>query len=149
MLQIRPKNFYANHVELGPIVDLDLDLHDKNLSLTVDVSKPDHTDTEVLIHIHLKVLVNDGMGIRLHYCGEFEVADADTADFKVNDETLKDVFMQVNAPAIAYPYVRAFVSSLCATAGYEPTILPPVNFQALFGRRREDKTIGRPIDLRQ
>jgi preprotein translocase subunit SecB len=149
MLQIRPKKFYAKHVELGSSVELDLGLGNRNLALTVDVSKSAAAENEVIIHLHLKVVVDDEMSVRLHYCGEFEVAEKDNADFKVAEETLKDTFMQVNAPAIAYPYVRAFVSSLCAMAGYQAAILPPVNFQALFGRRKEDNVVDRPIKLQQ
>ncbi|MBZ7675074.1 preprotein translocase subunit SecB, partial [Klebsiella grimontii] len=33
-----------------------------------------------------------------------------------------------NAPAIAYPYVRAFVATLLLNAGLESVSLPAVNF---------------------
>ncbi len=53
------------------------------------------------------------------------------ADFQVIGEVAPDVydsFINVNAPAIAYPYLRAFVSNLVMQAGMNPIIMPPVNF---------------------
>jgi len=53
------------------------------------------------------------------------------ADFKVIGEVEKaiyDNFVNINAPAIAFPYLRAFVSNLTVQAGMAPIILPPVNF---------------------
>lgn len=37
-------------------------------------------------------------------------------------------FHKVNAPAIAYPYLRAFVSTILLNAGLESVYLPSVNF---------------------
>jgi len=54
-----------------------------------------------------------------------------TADFQVIGEVpqeIYDSFVNVNAPAIAYPYLRAFVSNLVMQAGMNPIIIPPLNF---------------------
>lgn len=53
------------------------------------------------------------------------------ADFEAVGEVPDEVyqsFVNVNAPAIAYPYLRAFVSNIVLQAGMAPIILPPVNF---------------------
>ncbi|WP_430827304.1 protein-export chaperone SecB [Chryseobacterium indologenes] len=41
-------------------------------------------------------------------------------------------FVNVNAPAIAFPYIRAFISNLTLNAGYDPVILPSYNFVKLY-----------------
>jgi preprotein translocase subunit SecB len=46
----------------------------------------------------------------------------------INDEFKKSHFPSVNAPAIAYPYLRAFVSQFLLLSGYAPQILPTFNF---------------------
>jgi len=46
----------------------------------------------------------------------------------VDEEFMKSPFVKVNAPAILYPYLRAFVSSFMATAGFQTPILPSINF---------------------
>lgn len=63
------------------------------------------------------------------YIAEFEVDEPITSDF------LKGNFALINAPAIGYPYFRAFYSNFLLNAGYEPKILPTINFVQL----RDDK----------
>lgn len=59
--------------------------------------------------------------------------------FRINQEITKDfqnsAFINVNAPAIAFPYIRSFISNLTLNAGYDPIILPSFNFVKMF----EDK----------
>lgn len=40
----------------------------------------------------------------------------------------KSTFPRVNAPAIAFPYLRAFISVYTQQAGYKSVILPSINF---------------------
>lgn len=56
----------------------------------------------------------------------------------VNEEFMNGPFVQINAPAILYPYLRAFVSSFMATAGYKTPILPAINFAATIKSNVED-----------
>lgn len=49
-------------------------------------------------------------------------------DEDVNEEFLSSQFVRVAAPAIGFPYLRAFVSNLSLSAGYNPIILPSINF---------------------
>lgn len=57
-------------------------------------------------------------------------------DFRVLDGVVDDSFKssnfpKVNAPAIAFPYLRAFISNLTLQAGYKPIVLPSINFNKL------------------
>jgi preprotein translocase subunit SecB len=51
-----------------------------------------------------------------------------TTSENVDDEFRESHFPSVNAPAIAYPYLRTFVSQFLLLSGYEPQILPTLNF---------------------
>lgn len=51
-----------------------------------------------------------------------------TTSKDVDDEFKKSHFPSVNAPAIAYPYLRTFVSQFLLLSGYNPQILPTINF---------------------
>lgn len=53
---------------------------------------------------------------------QFELDDIVTEEFKTSS------FPKVNAPAISFPYLRAFVSNLTLQSGIEPVILPSINF---------------------
>lgn len=53
------------------------------------------------------------------------------ADFQIVGDIEKDIynsFVNINAPAIAYPYLRAFVTNIVVQAGMAPIIIPPINF---------------------
>lgn len=39
----------------------------------------------------------------------------------------KDNYFAINAPAIVFPYIRSFISSLSVQSGYKPMIIPTLN----------------------
>lgn len=49
-------------------------------------------------------------------------------DNPFDEEFKKSSFVRISAPAIAFPYLRAFVSNLTLNAGINPIILPSYNF---------------------
>lgn len=55
-------------------------------------------------------------------------------DEKVTEEFKLSSFPKVNAPAIAFPYLRAFISNLTLQSGLEPVILPSINFVQLANK---------------
>ncbi|MEO5979521.1 MAG: protein-export chaperone SecB [Chryseolinea sp.] len=50
------------------------------------------------------------------------------SDNIVDDNFLNSQFVRLNAPAIAFPFLRSFVSTLTVNAGYGGVILPAINF---------------------
>ncbi|MFO1426898.1 MAG: protein-export chaperone SecB [Steroidobacteraceae bacterium] len=42
------------------------------------------------------------------------------------------------APSVLFPYARAVISQLVALGGFPQLLLPPVNFDALYARSREE-----------
>lgn len=56
--------------------------------------------------------------VRMHGFFEF--------DSQISDD-MKGMFVRINAPAILFPYVRAYVSTLTSLSGIEPVILPTLN----------------------
>ena len=52
----------------------------------------------------------------------FETSEKVSADFE------NSPFARINAPAIAFPYVRAFISNFTLNSGYNPVLLPSFNF---------------------
>lgn len=45
------------------------------------------------------------------------------------DKTQRDLFICHNAPAILFPYIRAYVSCVTSQSGIAPVIIPTVNLQ--------------------
>ena len=56
------------------------------------------------------------------YVAFFEAAEV------ITQELRESHFPRVNAPAVGYPYLRAFVSQFASLAGFEPCTLPIKNF---------------------
>lgn len=57
-----------------------------------------------------------------------EVSAEGFFDFdKTLTDSEKNSFFNVNAPAILFPYVRAYVSALTALSGVPPVIMPTIN----------------------
>lgn len=78
-----------------------------------------------LVLFELDLNLENSMRLEVHFEAEFEL------DTYIDLEFRESKFPTINAPAIAYPYARAFISNLLLNAGYEPILLPSVNFVAL------------------
>lgn len=50
---------------------------------------------------------------------------------EVDEEFKVSAFPKINAPAIAFPYLRAYISNLTLQSGFDPIILPSINFVKL------------------
>ena len=49
-------------------------------------------------------------------------------DEEITEEFKNSHFPKINAPAIAYPYLRAYVKNLTLQSGVTPVMLPTINF---------------------
>ena len=66
--------------------------------------------------------------LELEYTAWFATSEPIDADFKKSDWTA------VNAPAIAFPYLRAYVTNFTVMNGMEPQVLPTINFVEMVKR---------------
>ena len=53
----------------------------------------------------------------------------------IDKNLLENPFLHVNAPAIAYPFLRAYIANLLLISGYDPLMLPSINFDAMWKSR--------------
>lgn len=84
----------------------------------------------VSFSVHVKDK-NFNLNIEAHYY--FTINKPLTEEFKLSD------FPKINAPAIAFPYLRAYISNLTLQSGYDPIILPSINFIALAKEKDNTK----------
>lgn len=66
------------------------------------------------------------------------IAHFSTPD-EISNEERKSPFFEINAPAIAFPFVRAFISNLTLSSGYDPVVLPSFNFMQLADEKKNGK----------
>ncbi|WMJ72137.1 protein-export chaperone SecB [Cytophagaceae bacterium ABcell3] len=58
------------------------------------------------------------------------LASFESKGVEVNDKYLESPLIKHNAPAIVFPFIRAFLSTIMLNAGYNPIILPSFNFHS-------------------
>lgn len=66
-----------------------------------------------------------------------EIAFLFELDEDINEEFKKSDFIKINAPAIAFPYVRSYISNLTLQSGFLPIMLPSINFVRIAQRNIE------------
>ncbi len=91
-----------------------------------ETSEEDKND--FLIHFKLDIKAplpeeneDDGV-LKVDFIARFSIKEPITQEFKDSN------FPRVNAPAIAYPFIRAFVNNFFINSGYNPVLLPTYNF---------------------
>lgn len=77
---------------------------------------------QVKFAIEIKETNDSDFMIKIEATALFSTKEDICDDFKSSD------FSQMNAPAIAFPFLRSFIQTLCVNAGIPPIILPSFNF---------------------
>lgn len=98
--------------------------------LRVNVRVPEQDCPEsfaICFEITTRATLNESecLKINCEYWAFFESNQPLTAEF------LDGPFTRINAPAIAYPYLRSFITTVLVNAGYAAMHLPTVNFVEL------------------
>lgn len=120
MNQIRIVAFKAENINL---VQKDFKKNNFELGFETGFSE----DNLKLFSIKFCAVIASEVGYELtvEYSSFFETDEEIIESFKSSN------FVTINAPAIAYPFLRSFISTITLNAGYEPALIPTINFQAL------------------
>lgn len=86
---------------------------------------PAQSERDFVVRFEAEIAAKAGVLIQLDYAGFFESPVPITAEFR------EGPFPAVNAPAITYPYLRSFITTLTANAGIQPIILPILNLRTV------------------
>lgn len=112
-----------NKIERLSIEPVDGESEKKNSFSFTHSCKFDDKAMKLFI-ISFKFELVSGKNFKLDFIHDFYFE----TDEDITNEFIKSHYTSVNAPAIAYPYVRAFVANLLLNAGLESVLLPAVNF---------------------
>ena len=82
-----------------------------------------------------------GIGFRINIKDEefnilMEMVFLFELDENVDEKFKQSDFLTINAPAIAFPYVRSYISNLTLQSGFSPIILHSVNFVKLAKKNK-------------
>jgi preprotein translocase subunit SecB len=105
------------------------ELHD--LSVSMKATEDFFEDKKFSILFNVIVESTDGdVHVDVDAITYFSTAEVIDEVFKTSD------FVKMNAPAIIFPYLRAFISSLTVNSNFSPIILPTYNFTSLLGKNK-------------
>lgn len=97
-----------------------------NLSMGHFFSEENSKEFGIGFRINIK---DEEFNILMEMVFLFELEEDVDEKFKQSD------FLTINAPAIAFPYVRSYISNLTLQSGFSPIILPSVNFVKLAKKK--------------
>ena len=94
-----------------------------------EVSYPPGESDKFFIIFNLEIKHPRDFELKTQYISMFNTSENIDEEFRNSDFTL------VNAPAIAFPFMRSFIATITLNAGYNPAILPSINFLELKNRK--------------
>ena len=86
-------------------------------------------EVELKIEVTAKADQGVAFGVELLYCGLFGLRN-------VTDDQAHP-FLFAEAPRLLFPFARAIVSDAVRDAGFQPLMLEPIDFTALYMQQRE------------
>ncbi len=91
-------------------------------------------EVELKIEVTAKADQGVAFGVELLYCGLFGLRN-------VSDEQAHP-FLFAEAPRLLFPFARAIISDAVRDAGFQPLMLEPIDFTALYMQQREAQAAG-------
>ncbi|MEN8319748.1 MULTISPECIES: protein-export chaperone SecB [Acinetobacter] len=135
-MKIKLVSTKAINIELTPC-EVDDESSNKEIDFSFDFN-PFLPENEVEIKSFIIAFLGEMKSYKEAFaCKVVFVAQFETGEI-IDQEFLKNKFALINAPAIGYPYFRAFFSNLLLNAGYEPTFLPTINFVNLKEKKEKE-----------
>ena len=119
--------------KLSLLVDVgnELELKDDfKLSFINKYSEEDENSFVVAFSLSISSEEEDFV-LEIEYLGFFSTDEPISEGFKESH------FPSMNAPAIAYPFLRSFINTVTVNSNLNPVILPTINFQELVRQKKE------------
>lgn len=114
---------------------------DFQLSFVNGYSEEDESSFDVRFSLSISSM-EEGFVLDLEYKGLFSTDEPISEDFKESH------FPSMNAPAIAYPFLRSFINTITVNSNLNPVILPTINFQELVCQQKEaERLTSEQIDI--
>ena len=110
--------------ETQPQIDVQFNIGSKPVSDEVN-------EVELKIDVVAKADQGIAFQVELLYCGLFGLRN-------VTDEQAHP-FLFAEAPRLLFPFARAIVSDAVRDAGFQPLMLEPIDFTALYMQQREQQ----------
>lgn len=118
----------------APQIFLDLDNTKLNVEMNTTSKPLDAGIFEVTLVANVSAGLPDGRTVFL-----VEVAQAGIFQVRNIPESELEPVLMVGCPNILFPYVRESVSDTLTRAGFQPVLLQPMNFEALYQSQKQQR----------
>lgn len=102
---------------------------DTTLGISLGINDPSAAENRFAVVLKISLMNKENT---------FKFKAQATAHFETSEKITKEFgdspFARINAPAIAFPYIRTFISNFTLNSGYNPIMLPSFNFVELAKR---------------
>lgn len=107
-------------------MDMNQQLISNELNFNISTKSKLNGSKGFFVDINIDLTSNDkSLNMMVNTRAEFETENEIFEDF------LSTNLVTINAPAIVFPFIRAFISTVTVNSGYNPIILPTINFVQL------------------
>lgn len=103
------------------LAPLGSDVESESVSLSFDPSFDLEAENLFWVNFDIELSTKE-VCLKVEFSAKFET------NGRIDDEFRNSHFILTNAPAIAYPYLRSYVSTVLLQSGYTPLTLPAINF---------------------
>lgn len=121
------------------IATIDFQKDRRSFELKRDVMFDEHEPTAFSVLFELEVFAPN-FSLSGIFVSKFVTEASIDQEFRDSD------FPTINAPAIAFPFVRSIVSTITLNCGLEVVILPSVNFVEMVHIGEEESETGNKVD---
>jgi preprotein translocase subunit SecB len=94
----------------------------KSFELTYKIVYDGNKDNTFAVVFNSKIIHPKDFELIIEHVTWFKTSESIDQAFKESD------FPKINAPAIAFPFLRSLVATITTNSGYRPAFLPSINF---------------------
>ncbi|KAA3652616.1 protein-export chaperone SecB [Denitromonas sp.] len=127
----------------APTIFLDRETPQINVQLRTDSKGVDEGVYEVVLTVTVTAKIGEEKTV-------FLVEAAQAGIFQIRNVPESDIepIMMIGCANILFPYAREAISDAVTRAGFQPVLLAPVNFEALYqARQQEQQPAGQDVPV--
>lgn len=127
------KDLSFENPNVGKMAEMKGENPDLRFEINVNAQRVGADQYESAIHFHGNASAKIGViyDLELVYAGLFRIQN-------IPEEALEP-FLLVNCPTLIFPFLRRIVADVTRDGGFPPLLLDPMDFGALFMRRKQQE----------
>lgn len=131
------KDLSFENPNVGKMIESKGDAPDLRVEINVAAKRvgPDVYESAIHFHGNAKGSIGVIYDLELDYGGLFRIQN-------IPEEAIEP-FLLVNCPTLLFPFLRRIVADVTRDGGFPPLLLDPMDFGALFMRRKQQEAAGK------